>query len=349
MSTTGGTETGGTGTGTGPGPEYRHPRRRSMAGPIFLIALGVLFLLGTLRPDFDPWWVFWRYWPLLLIFIGLGQIWDHYWNRNADGTRSHAISGTGIAMIVLLIILIAAGLHGGGRASDGWGHGNGWWAHNWNGDHNWGGRHELHEAQSVELQGAKSVSADIDIPTGSVTVSSGSSKLLDASFDYDDGEGKPTIDYNVSGGHGDLNITQDNEDHTHWGGEHDDWNLRLGSGVPIDLKLNMGAGQGNLQLSQVDLSRLEVHVGAGELHLDLTGPRTSDLDATIQGGVGSATIRLPKNVGVRVNASGGLGSINANGLQRDGDAYINAAYGKSAATINLTVEGGVGQINLYEE
>lgn len=349
MSTTGGTETGGTGTGAGPGPEYRHPRRRSMAGPIFLIALGVLFLLGTLRPDFDPWWVFWRYWPLLLIFIGLGQIFDHYWNRNADGTRSHAISGTGIAMIVLLIILIAAGLHGGGRGPDGWGHGNGWWGHNWNDNRGWRSGHNLHDAESVELQGAKSVSADIDIPAGTVTVSGGSSKLLDASFDYDDTEGKPTIDYGVSGGHGNLNIRQDTSNHTHWGEREDNWDLRLASGVPIDFKLNMGAGQTNLKMSQVDLSRLEVHMGAGDLHLDLTAPRTSDLDATIQGGVGSATIRLPKDVGVRVNASGGLGSINANGLQRDGDAYINAAYGKSPATINLTVEGGVGQINLYEE
>ncbi len=349
MSTTGGTETGGTGTGAGPGPEFRHPRRRSFAGPILLIALGVLFLLGTLRPDFNPWWVLSRYWPLLLIFIGLGQIFDHYWNRNPDGTRSHAISGTGIAMILLLIILIAAGLHGGGRGPDGWGHGNGWWAHNWNDNRNWRSGHDLHDAQSVELQGAKSVSADLDIPAGTVTVSGGSSKLLDASFDYDDTEGKPAIDYGVSGGHGDLSIRQDTSNHTHWGEREDNWNLRLASGVPIDFKLNMGAGQTNLKMSQVDLSRLEVHMGAGDLHLDLTGPRTSDLDATIQGGVGSATIRLPKDVGVRVNASGGIGSINANGLQRDGDAYINAAYGKSAATINLTVEGGVGQINLYEE
>jgi len=345
MSTTGGTETG----GTGPGPEFRRPRRRSMAGPIILIGFGVLFLLGTMRPDFDPWWVFWRYWPLLLIFVGLGQIWDHYLNRNPDGTRSHALSGTGLALIVLLIILIGAGLHRGDRGSDGWGHGNGWWGRDWYGNGDWRRGHDLHETQSVELQGAKSVSADIDIPAGSVTVSGGSGKLLDASFNYDDSEGKPTIDYSVSGSHGDLDITQNDQDNTHWGGRRDDWNLRMASGVPIDLKLNMGAGEGNLQMSQIDLSRLEIHVGAGDLHLDLTGPRTSDLDATIQGGVGSATIRLPKDVGVRVNASGGLGSINAHGLQRDGDAYINTAYGKSAATINLTVEGGVGEINLYEE
>ncbi|HTX16389.1 MAG TPA: toast rack family protein [Candidatus Baltobacteraceae bacterium] len=345
MTTTGGMETGSAAPGPEP-PKYRG--HRSIAGPLFLIILGVLFLLGTIRPDFDPWWVIWTYWPVLLIFLGLGQIADYYWNRNPDGSRSHAISGTGVAWIILLIILIFAGWHGGGRwradrTSD-WG-----WGHGWDARHDWGGGHNLQETQSIELQGAKKVSADLDIPAGEVTITGGSGKLLDASFDYDDSEGKPTVDYSVSGDHGQLNITQEDESHTHWGGRQDIWNLRFGSGVPLDLKMNMGAGQSNLQMSQVNLSRLELHMGAGELHLDLTGPRTTDLDATIQGGVGSATIRLPKNVGVRVDAHGGIGSVNAPGLERDGDAYVNAAYGKTPATINLSVEGGVGEINLYTE
>jgi hypothetical protein len=345
MTTTEGTETG----GTGPGPNLRRPRR-SIVGPMVLIALGALFLLGTMRPDFDPWWILWRFWPLLLIFIGLGQIFDHYWNRNPDGTRTYAVSGTGLALLLLLIALIVVGWRDRGRP---WGgHFDDWpWGHNWNDRHDrrdWSG-FEQHETQAIELQGAKRVSAEINIPAGSVTVSGGSGRLLDANFDYDRTEGKPTVDYNVSGDHGALRVTQDDESHTHWGGRQDNWDLRLGDSVPIDLKLEMGAGQTNLQLNRVNLSRLEVHMGAGELHLDLTGPRTSDLDAMIEGGVGSATIRLPKDVGVRVNASGGIGAVNAHGLQRDGDAYVNAVYGKTPATIDLTVEGGVGEINLYEE
>jgi N-terminal domain of toast_rack, DUF2154/LiaI-LiaF-like transmembrane region len=349
MTTTEGTAAGGAASPSPEPPRYR--RHRSIAGPIFLIMLGVLFLLGRLRPDFDPWWVFWTYWPVLLILLGLGQIADYYWNRNPDGSRSHAVSGTGIAWIVLLFILIFAGWHGGGRWRGDAGHFNDWgWGHGLDGRHDWGNVRELHETQSIELQGAKRVSADIDFPAGSVSLSGGSSKLLDASFDYDDYLGKPTVDYSVSGDQGQLNLRQGDEDHMNWGGSRrDNWDLRFASGVPLDLRINMGAGQSNLQMSQINLSRLEVHIGAGELHLDLTGPRTSDLDATIQGGVGSATIRLPKNVGVRVNAHGGIGSVNAHGLQRDGDAYINAAYGKTPATINLSVEGGVGEINLYEE
>jgi predicted membrane protein len=110
----------------------------------------------------------------------------------------------------------------------------------------------------------------------------------------------------------------------------------------------MGAGQSDLRVDGLNLTNLEVNMGAGELHLDLTEQK-SNLRADIEGGVGSATIRLPRDVGVRVEASGGLGSINAHGLQRDGDAYVNAAYGKTPASIDLTIEGGVGEINLVAE
>jgi hypothetical protein len=37
------------------------------------------------------------------------------------------------------------------------------------------------------------------------------------------------------------------------------------------------------------------------------------------------------------------------GMTRDGDAYVNEAYGKTAATIDLTVNGGVGEIDLIAE
>jgi hypothetical protein len=73
------------------------------------------------------------------------------------------------------------------------------------------------------------------------------------------------------------------------------------------------------------------------------------LTADIEGGVGEAQIRLPKNVGVIVEASGGIGSVDAHGLKRQGDRYVNDAYGKSAATIHLKVEGGVGHIGLTQE
>ena len=55
---------------------------------------------------------------------------------------------------------------------------------------------------------------------------------------------------------------------------------------------------------------------------------------------------MPSEVGVRVRAENGLGKIYAEGFQREGEAYVNDAYGDSEVTLNVDVRGGVGSINL---
>ena len=82
------------------------------------------------------------------------------------------------------------------------------------------------------------------------------------------------------------------------------------------------------------------------LNLNLTGPREHNLNATVKGGIGSATIELPKDVGVSVHTSGGIGAVVTHGLTENSHDYTNDAFGKSSATIYVTVEGGIGKIEL---
>ncbi len=304
------------------------PRRRrssSVTSALILIALGVIFLMANMRPGIDPWRIIFRYWPLILIFIGIGKIFDSLILRDRGAPAgSGEVSGAGIAIIVLLAIFGFA-LWRGHERND-----------------------RLHDQHTVELLGAKTVSADIQMPAGQLTLTGGDTRLLDSDFDYNEEEGKPSVEYNVSGDHGQLNITQEKE-RIHFGGTHNTWKLRFGGAEPLDLTLSIGAGQSDLQLRDLNLTHLEVQVGAGQMTLDLGGPRKSNLEAEIKGGVGSATIRLPKDVGVRVHASGGIGTVSTDGLTRDGDDYVNAVYGKTPTSINLTVEGGIGEIVLSEE
>src|SRR3712207_9569628 len=58
------------------------------------------------------------------------------------------------------------------------------------------------------------------------------------------------------------------------------------------------------------------------------------------------TVLLPTRMGVKVVAGTRLGRINAEGLKKEGEAYVNDAYGDSDATLKVNVTGGVGQINL---
>jgi hypothetical protein len=322
------------------------PRHSSFAGPIILIVVGAMLLMFKMYPGFNPWWVLWRYWPLILILIGLGKIWDsYYWRHHQGAESSPAISGTGIAWILLLVFFVALGWHHGGWRNyndDSWDRGWGWHSHAL--------ADESHDTQAIELQGAKIVDVDLNLPTGNLSMSGGSSRLLDADFRYDRREDKPHVEYSVSGDHGQLHVADDDSrDHTHWGGDDSNWNLRVANGVPMSFHVEMGAGQANLRLNGVQAKDLDIHMGAGQLDLDLTGPRTTNLTGTIEGGVGQATIRLPKDVGVHVEATGGIGSVDQQGLHKDGDAWVNDLYGKTPTSIDLNVHGGIGEIRLYSE
>ena len=90
-------------------PQAPAPRpRRSLAGPVVLILLGVVFLLGTM--GMLHWSAllhsFAHYWPLLIILWGIVKLIEHQ-QAQRTGTRA---SGIGAGGVFLLIFLIAAGL-----------------------------------------------------------------------------------------------------------------------------------------------------------------------------------------------------------------------------------------------
>jgi hypothetical protein len=315
-----------------PASQGRPPRRPSLVFPIVLIAVGALFLYTNWRPAFDPWPILATYWPLILIFIGLGKMWDSTRQRNnPKATRGGVSAGSTIAVVAFIAVLLVLFWHGRAFSRD---------------------RHVYlqHQTRTVELQSAKSVHASLEAGSGEFIIGSGSAHLVDADFDYANSYEAPRVDYNVANGVGQLTISQDSSGtHTHFGSSENKWNLHFSKDVLLELRIEMGAGRGDLHLRELLINRLEVSMGAGQLDLDLTGDRKNDLTATLEGGVGQATIRLPKNVGVIAQASGGIGSIDAHGLKHDGDEYTNDAYGKTPATIHLKVEGGVGQISLIQE
>jgi len=89
-------------------PPYQPPpgRYRSISGPLVLIAIGVVFLLGTLRVvhlhSIFAWFA--HYWPVLLIVWGVLKLIDHY-NAQRAGARSPGIGGGGIFLVIMVVLL----------------------------------------------------------------------------------------------------------------------------------------------------------------------------------------------------------------------------------------------------
>lgn len=202
------------------------------------------------------------------------------------------------------------------------------------------------EGKTVSAEGARSVEVNLRMGAGKLRLAGGAQALMEARFVHRGRYRVPDVSYHVSGDKGFLTVRQRRSGIIVFGHSRNNWDLRLNSAIPADLDVSLGAGENKLDLREVDVRSLKVDMGVGEMQLDLRGKRSQSLDVNIDGGVGSATIRLPGDVGIRAKVDGGIGSVDAHGFSKNGHVYTNEAYGKSAVTIDIKVDAGIGSINL---
>jgi len=321
-------------------PQDDPQRKNSLVVPILLITLGALFLFRNWHPGFEVGRLLRDWWPLILIAVGLGKIWDSSRSRGASGQASGGValgSTIGVVAAVVVIVLLLGQYQKSHRKFSS------------RSDESDRGEFASHTDEVLELQGAKSVRAELKMGAGELNIEGGSSHLLNSRFLFNRKWDSPRVNYHVNGDKGELEIVQDQTGSINFDAGNNNWDLTFNNDVPIQLHIEMGAGAGELKLRDMNVTELELHMGAGQLELDLTGPRKSDLDVTLKGGVGQATIRLPRDVAVRAHAAGGIGSIDAEGLKKDGNDYSNEMWGKTPHKITLDVQGGIGQIELIQD
>jgi len=225
------------------------------------------------------------------------------------------------------------------------------------------------ESQTVELGDAGQVRVTVKMGSGDLKIDGGADALMEADFTYNVAAWEPEVTYEVTDGNGRLTIRQPNTEQISMrSGARNKWKLAFNEEVPLDMRIEYGAGSGDVDLgdlnvTQLDaqlaagdftldlngnqsLQHLEFDMGAGDVTIDLNGDWKQNVDVDFQGGVGQTTLRLPKDIGVHVTVNKALGRINANGLSKQGDAYVNEAYGKSDVTLEINIQAGIGQINL---
>lgn len=235
------------------------------------------------------------------------------------------------------------------------------------------GRISVGETRTVEetvaRQDASHVEVDLRMGAGQLNVAAGSGELLEAEFTFNVDAWEPVVEYDVSDGRGQLTVSQpelegigipDND-------VRYQWDLRFNEATPLTMEVDLGAGENNLDLADLNLRTLRMNTGAGavdvnlggtleslrmetgvgEINLNLAHSWEQDLEARISGGVGSLTVLLPSDVGARVTVRQGIGSVDATGLTESGNTYTNDAYGESDVTLDITIEGGIGDVSLH--
>jgi hypothetical protein len=203
------------------------------------------------------------------------------------------------------------------------------------------------ESQSVNLDSATSASIEIAFPAGELKVQSGTNNLMDASFRYNVRDWQPRVQYSENGRQGVLLVNQPGDERVPVGGRLiNEWEIQLSESVPMDLLIQTGAGNSQLDLGGLNMNSLTVETGAGVTTVNLDGNWEHDLNVSIQGGVGELTVNLPAEMGVRVEMETALVTVTANGLINDQNGYVNRAFGTAPHTLTVNLEAGVGSVVL---
>lgn len=293
-------------------------RRISLVGPAILIGLGLLFLannFGLLHGN--VWAVAWRFWPLLLVLLGLEIL---------VGRQSGLVSAIiAVVGILLLVGLVTATLY--------WG---------------WGDYTSFGVTERVvqELEGAESVTVTLDFPVGDLRVRAldDSPELMKARF-----SGLPVEHrYTVEADRGDLWVRSKEDGFTWRPGSvvENEWDITLSSRVPLVLDVDAGLGQATLDLSGLRVTEFSLDAGVGSVRVIL--PATGRVEADVKAGVGEVELEVPQDVSARIDADVGLGGLNVDGRRfySVGGYYESPDYATADSRIDLTISGGVGTVTV---
>jgi hypothetical protein len=125
------------------------------------------------------------------------------------------------------------------------------------------------------------------------------------------------------------------------------WRIYLTNEIPIELIVDIGVGQSEIDLRDIQLSRLDIDCGVGEAAVYLPGD--GQYTAYVNGGVGQLKVYVPKGLPVQIIVESGLGNNTVMGdYHQSGNVYTSSTYKESDERVNLYVDGGVGNISIIE-
>ncbi len=193
----------------------------------------------------------------------------------------------------------------------------------------------------------KELFVTIDVSFGRVNVSRGeSSKIVTADVraprEADPNEFQ--IEYKIRDGRGEL-VVRSKERSRFWKTSRNDndeedreWNLRFTDAIPITLRMELGAGKGELDLSGLQIKDLKVSSGASAVDMYCDQPNVIEAEnIIIESGVSKFTAMNLTNTNFRkLRFSGGVGAYKLDfggKLRQDADVKIEVGLG--AVTVNL--------------
>lgn len=294
---------------------------RGITGALILIALGAAFLLNNLGIISVDWFSLWRYWPVLLVVVGL----DLLLSRSVLGSLVAAVIG-----LVLIggVLFLASSDADPVQTRLG---------------------NITTTSVDTDLDGAEELSVQIDLGAGEASIGTGTSAGLALEGSYTTRENlELALSSTRRGSSLDVLLEQSGEAVNVVGfqsGLLGELELDLTDEVPVSLVVNTGASSMEMDLRELDLTTLEIEGGVGALELTL--PEAGEYDVNVDGGIGSFDITIPPGVEARLEVDSGLTStdIPSRFDKIEDGVWETDGYGSAEAQALIRVSAGIGSIN----
>jgi hypothetical protein len=292
-------------------------RHGGVAGPLILIAIGAAFLLNNVGLLSWSAWGLLRLWPLILMAIGIDLL---------VGRRS--VLGTIVAALLIAALL------GGGL----------WLASTSYQAPSGPATQAIHQS----VQGVEQAQITLRPAVGELRLSSlpqGAPELISGSL-----QGQPPDDvssqFGLNGAVASFRMeTTGAAVFVPAVGTEPGWDLRLNADVPIQLMVEQGLGDMQLDLSAIKATELRVNLGIGQINVRLPG--SGQYRAAIDGAIGDTTIDLPPGLEAKITMNAALARRSMpDGFIRQGNQYISPGYASAENRVDLTIGQAIGNVTV---
>jgi hypothetical protein len=198
------------------------------------------------------------------------------------------------------------------------------------------------ERETIPLSDAESATVEIVFTAGELEIGAGASgQLFSGHFQYNVEQWAPEVTYE----NGVLTVEQSGED---WGiptaNVHNEWKLGFTSEIPLDIDLEAGAGEGELDFTGLQLTALDLDLGAGHFEVRFDEPNDVEMsDLRVNTGASKLEVTGIGHAGPeQVSVQGGVGDMILDftgAWPRSADVQITAGVG--SVTLRLPDNVGV--------
>ena len=305
--------------------------RRWPGPPLFallLVAAGVVLLLQNLDViGWGFWLEVWRFWPVLLVAVGVSLI---------LGRRLPWLATAVVAALVIGSTVGAALLAESGRDT-------------------------VAASISEPLAGAERLDVEVDLGFGSLTIDSlpgDSSRIVEGTFEA---PCRPaSTSFQRYGDVASLDVEMDmGSPACQWGA---DWRMSLSRAPEVTIDLDAGAASIDLDLTDLRVPMLKVGAGAASVNIRMPASGGS-LEAFIVAGAANIEVRIPDGVAARIVNDSAVSSFNVSSrfpsldgsvpdgdtiMRRDpGDIFQSPGYPDAEDRISIVFDVGVSSVSVH--